>query len=115
MATTIRKTAYLASTALGLSLLSYSAQANPSLPNLTNLDFTSYSGSAPKDAFTSVNPDGWTGGTGLIAIDSPTAGNQAADAKNGQIQTYGNPTGSVPGNYVQADGNPNSKAVSTTP
>jgi hypothetical protein len=48
----------------------------------------------------------WQGGGGLIAIDSPTAGNQATDATHGVLATYGNPIGMVPGNYVQADGNP---------
>lgn len=44
--------------------------ANPVLPNLTNLNFQTYSGTNPKDCFTCVNPAGWSGGTGLIFIDS---------------------------------------------
>ena len=45
------------------------AQANP-LPNLTNLDFENYTGATPKNCFTCVAPTGWTGGGGLIYIDS---------------------------------------------
>jgi hypothetical protein len=79
------------------------AHADP-LPNLTNLDFTQYTGSAPKGPFTSVNPVGWTGGSGLIFIDGPSAAASAAGPV--YLQTYGNPTGAVTGNYVEADGNP---------
>jgi len=86
---------------LGLS----QAMAYDALPNLENLDFTQYSGNAPKDTFTAVNPVGWTGGSGLIYIDSQTYSQSAAGGTNG-IMTYGNPTGSVTGNYVEADGNP---------
>ena len=90
------------------ALLSVGAGAahasNPALPGLTNLDFTQYTGSAPKACFQCVNPVGWTGGSGLIFIASQTGNNQA----HGPIylSTYGNPTGSVSGNYVEADGNP---------
>jgi hypothetical protein len=80
------------------------AQANP-LPNLTNLDFENFSGVAPKNCFTCVAPTGWTGGNGLIYIDSPTAGKDAVSGSGG-IATYADPVGSVPGNYVEADGNP---------
>jgi hypothetical protein len=99
---------YLASTALSLSLVSYAAaQANPALPNLTNLNFAN-TANPPKGSFTFVNPTGWTGGTGLIAIDGQAFGDSAAGSSaGGTIQTYGNPVGSVIGNYVQADGNPN--------
>ena len=97
--------------ALGISAITFSAVAHvahayPTLPGLTNLNFQTYTGSAPKGSFTSVNPTGWTGGTGLISIDSTSAGKQAADAANGTIQTYGNPVGAYSGNYVEADGNP---------
>jgi hypothetical protein len=92
-------------TAVGMSLIASGAwAANPSLPGLQNQNFTQYTGSAPKGSFTSVNPVGWTGGTGLIYIDSPTPPNSAAGPI--YLQTYGNPVGSIPGNYVEADGNP---------
>jgi hypothetical protein len=97
--------ATLASTALTVTLVTYGAQAAPiTLPGLTNLDFTSYTGSAPKAAFSSVGLTGWTGGTGLIFIDAQTPGQDAAGPV--YLTTYGDPSGSVPGNYVEADGNP---------
>ncbi|HTW28450.1 MAG TPA: PEP-CTERM sorting domain-containing protein [Acetobacteraceae bacterium] len=104
-----RRTLYLTSTALGLSLVAYAAQANVvPLPGLTNLDFTSYTGVAPKATFTSVDPTGWYIGTGsnnnLVFIDSPNSPNDAAGPI--YLSTYADPVGSVPGNYVEADGNP---------
>lgn len=88
----------------------YLAHANPLLPGLTNLNFLSYSGTAPKASFTSVNPDGWTGGTGLIFIDTPgDASNPNSACGSIYLSTYGCPsTLAIPGgyNYVEADGNP---------
>ncbi|HEY4172725.1 MAG TPA: PEP-CTERM sorting domain-containing protein [Rhodopila sp.] len=96
---------YLASTALSLSLAAAgTAHAYQALPNLVNLNFTDYTGVAPKAAFTKVDPAGWTGGNGLIFIDGQSAGDSADSTT--YLQTYGNPTGSVSGNYVEADGNP---------
>ncbi|PRC93730.1 PEP-CTERM sorting domain-containing protein [Solimicrobium silvestre] len=89
---------------VGLSALACSAYANPYLPGLTNLDFSSYSGTAPKGYFTNVDPTGWTGGTGLIFIDSTTPGQDAAGPV--YLPTYGDPSPNLPGNYVEADGNP---------
>jgi PEP-CTERM motif len=86
-----------------MSLIASGAWAE-SLPGLVNQNFTQFSGSTPKGPFSQVNPVGWTGGTGLIFIASPTSPNSAAGPIN--ITTYGNPTGSIPGNYVEADGNP---------
>ncbi len=95
--------------AVGLSLATFPAQAT-TLPGLTNLNFLSYSGSAPKGAFTSVNPDGWTGGNGLIFIDTPGGpSNPNSACGSTYLQTYGCPsTLAIPGgyNYVEADGNP---------
>jgi hypothetical protein len=92
------------STVVGaLSLLAGSAYADY-LPGLTNLDFSQYTGSAPKGSFTDVKPVGWTGGTGLIFIDSTTPGQDAAGPV--YLSTYGNPSPNLPGNYVEADGNP---------
>jgi hypothetical protein len=99
-----RKSVYIASTALSLSLVSFAAQAYPALPNLVNQNFTDYTGSAPKGSFTSVNPVGWTGGSGLIFIDGQTP-TTSADSPT-YLQTYANPVGTVSGNYVEADGNP---------
>jgi hypothetical protein len=65
--------------------------------------------SPPKGAFTTVAPTGWSGGNGLIYVDSPTPGQDAispSGASGGGIATYFDPSGSVPGNYVEADGNP---------
>ena len=98
------KTRLKLATLAGLSVLACSAHADPYLPGLTNLDFTQYTGSAPKGAFTSVNPVGWTGGNGLIFIDSTTPSQSAAGPV--YLQTYGNPSPNLPGNYVEADGNP---------
>lgn len=95
---------YLASTALSLSLVAAgAAHAYPALPNLVNLDFSDVQ-NQPKGTFTYVNPTGWTGGNGLIYIDGQSYGESAAGG--GYLPTYGNPTGSVTGNYVEADGNP---------
>jgi hypothetical protein len=93
-----------------LWLLAASANAFPVLPGLTNLNFLSYSGSAPKNSFISVNPSGWTGGNGLIFIDQPgNASNPNSACGSIYLQTYGCPsTLAIPGgyNYVEADGNP---------
>jgi len=87
-----------------------SAQANPALPGLTNLNFLSYTGSAPKAGFTSVNPTGWTGGGGLIFIATPgNSSNPSSGCGSTYLTTYGCPsTLSVPGGYneVEADANP---------
>ncbi len=99
------KLAALGLSAAMLSLLSVSANAYPTLPNLVNLNFQNYTGSAPKGSFTSVNPVGWTGGNGLIYIDSTASFNQSA-AGPVYLTTYGNPAGAYSGNYVEADGNP---------
>lgn len=87
-----------------LQALPISAQADPFLPNLVNLDFTQYNGVAPKAAFTLVNPVGWTGGKGLIFIDSTTPGQTASSPV--YLTTYYSPSPNLFGNYVEADGNP---------
>jgi hypothetical protein len=90
--------------ALCTSSLSVPLRADSFLPNVSNLDFVNYTGAAPKNSFTAVNPVGWTGGTGLIYIDAPGT----AESGNGGIPVYGPfPTNSpAGGNFVQADGNP---------
>ena len=105
MVTTAFRTAILASTAIGLSLAARPAAAYPVLPVGTDLNFNvSATNSAPGTGFTNYAPVGWTGGNGLIYVDAPVAGE---DATSGNVlQTYGAPTGNIPGNYVEADGNP---------
>ncbi len=99
------KLAYIGLPVATISLgLPGSVQADPFLPGLTNLDFSAYTGHAPKDTFQNVNPVGWTGGSGLIFIDSPTAPGQ--NASGAYLDTYGDPLPNLPGNYVEADGNP---------
>ena len=98
MSKTLKKVAFAAA----VSLVAGATQATP-LPGLTNQDFTQYTGAAPKNCFSCVNPVGWTGGTGLIYIDAPGT----ATSTSGGIGVYGPfsdpPTG---GNFVEADGNP---------
>ena len=93
------KTLTKVASAAALSLIACATQATP-LPGLTNQDFTQYTGSAPKNCFSCVNPVGWTGGSGLIYIDAPGT----ATSTTGGIGVYGPfsdpPTG---GNYVPAD------------
>lgn len=97
------------SASIGLAVLamslgvSHAARADY-LPGLTNLNFVDYTGSAPKGAFTDVKPVGWTGGSGLIFIDGTSPGQSSAGPV--YLQTYYNPTPDLPGNYVEADGNP---------
>ncbi len=111
MSRSFRMSAYVAST-IALSLTGYATDANadPALPGLTNLNFLSYSGSTPKNSFSSVNPTGWTGGSGLIFITTPgNAGNTNSACGGTYLTTYGCPsTLAVPGGYneVEADANP---------
>ena len=97
--------------AVGLLVVACSAQAFPVLPNLSNLNFLQYTGSAPKNTFNDVDPGGWTGGNGLIFIDAP--GTSASDPTTAcgptYLSTYGCPSAlAIPGGYnlVEADGNP---------
>ena len=67
MHTAYRRTALIASTALSLSFVAHSAEAFPTLPGLPNLNFTQFTGSAPKNLFSVVKPVGWTGGGDLVS------------------------------------------------
>lgn len=104
------RNAFLAGAAVAaMAAMSLSASAVP-LPGLTNLNFLSYTGVAPKASFTSVNPTGWTGGSGLIFIAKPGDSSNPNSACGGiYLSTYFCPsTLAIPGgyNYVEADGNP---------
>ena len=112
MPTVSRKTSAIGIFAVGFSLLTLPAEADTPLPGLTNLNFLTYTGAAPKNTFVNVNPTGWTGGSGLIYIDTPgnaSNPNSACGVTPGTITTYGCPsTLAIPGGYnlVEADGNP---------
>ena len=84
---------------LGLSVAASAAQANL----VTNGSFKSYSGSAPKNYFTTVKPTGWSGGGNLTFLDAP------GTAANGSyLSVYGPFPNSSPdgGNFVEADAAP---------
>lgn len=90
--------------AAALSLMAFAAQAT-NLP-VQNLTFTQFNpgGTPPKALFSNANPVGWTGGTGLIAIDAPGT---AEDFVNGAYGVAGPfPNAPPGGNFIQADGNP---------
>lgn len=111
MRNALRTSAVIGLFGVGLSLLTIPAQADTPLPNLTNLNFLSYTGDAPKNYFDAVDPVGWTGGSGLIFIDAPGTSNTSSTTACGPtyLQTYGCPsTLAIPGGYneVEADGNP---------
>ena len=99
---------------VGFSFLAVAAQANPALPAY-NLDFTQKTGTNPKDYFTNVKPVGWTFGNGgnLIFVDAPGSPGCATCADGPvYLQVYGPfPNPPVPGNYVEADGNPDFESV----
>ncbi len=96
--------------ALTMGIGADQALADPPLPNLPNLNFLSYTGSAPKNYFTNVNPTGWTGGSNLVFIATPgTSANASSACGSTYLTTYGCPsTLAIPGGYneVEADANP---------
>src|ERR1700693_1375988 len=107
----MRKAFALGFVAIGLSLVTKSALADPALPGLTNLNFLTFTGSAPKNSFTSVDPTGWTGGTGLIFIVAPgtSSSSPATACGTTYLSTWGCPSNlAITGGYneVEADGNP---------
>ncbi len=108
------KAAAIGLPAIAVSLgMANTAHAYPMLPGLTNLNFAS-TANPPKGPFTSVNPSGWTGGNGLIFVDSNTPYFQNGTTDQSAagpvyLTTYGNPSGAITSgsaNYVEADGNP---------
>lgn len=108
MASQLRRSAAAGVSAVALSLgWLCSAQAYPALPGLPNLNFTDYTGLAPKNLFTVVKPVGWAGGSGLVSIDAPGTATQSVQTNGNAYGTWVDP-GAVPNgaNYVQADGNP---------
>jgi hypothetical protein len=111
MSSVLYRSFVIGTLAASVSLLAPPAHANPALPNLTNLNFLSYTGAAPKNTFNNVNPVGWTGGSGLIFIDAPGTSTSDPTTACGPtyLTTYSCPsTLAIPGgyNYVEADGNP---------
>jgi hypothetical protein len=100
-------------TALSLAVMAFlaiPAQALPLLPVL-NPNFATYSGSAPKNVFSTVAPTNWSqtgGGSNLVFVDGPGT----ATSSTGGYAVWGPfnnpPTG---GNFIQADGNPNYERV----
>ena len=111
MRSVLRKSCAFGFFAIGLSLMTNSAEADTPLPGLTNLNFLTYTGSAPKNEFTTVNPTGWTGGNGLIFITAPGTSTSSPTSACGStyLSTYGCPsTLAISGGYneVEADGNP---------
>ena len=91
-----------ASLALGVCQIAQAA-----VLSVTNGEFTSYTGpGAPgennNDYFTQVNPTNWSGGSGLIFVT-----NNAALNAGYYLNVYGPyPAAPLPGNFVEADGNP---------
>ena len=113
MRSALRKSAVTGFIGVGLSLLTIPAQADPPLPGLTNLNFLTQNpgGTPTKSPFTSFDPTGWTGGNGLIYIDSPGTSTTSPSTACGTtyLSTWGCPsTLAIPGGYneVEADGNP---------
>lgn len=95
--------------AFGVSLFTQVGQAS-TLP-ITNSEFTSYTGSAPKGYFSAVAPTGWTLGssnyTNLVFVDAP-----GTEANGSYLSVYGPfPNSPAAGNIVEADGNPNYEGV----
>jgi PEP-CTERM motif-containing protein len=110
MSRILQKTFAVGLFAVGLPLAIQPVLADPVLPNLTNLNFLS-TVNPPKASFGTVDPTGWTGGTGLIFIDAPGTSNTSPVTACGPtyLQTYGCPsTLAIHGGYneVEADGNP---------
>jgi hypothetical protein len=91
-----------------LSLAAYGGQAAAAVLPVDNLTFTQFNSPSipPKSIFTTANPVGWTGGTGLISIDAPATATQTGAGGNA-YPVYG-PFANPPpgGNFIQADGNP---------
>lgn len=90
--------------AVALALTGYAAHATD-LP-VQNLTFTQFGSPStpPKSLFTDANPVGWTGGTGLIAIDAPGTAEDFVNGAYGVAGPFPNPPPG--GNFIQADGNP---------
>ncbi len=109
MRSRLTRSTAIALTSIGMALGVYSAaHADPILP-VTNLTFSTYSGSAPKNYFSTVNPAGWFRGpvvsTDLVFIDAPNTANVAGGGPN-SYATYLTANPPPGGNFVQADGNP---------
>ena len=105
----LKKMVVLGVSAAALSIVATAASADV-LP-VQNLTFTTFSGPAPKNNFSLVNPANWyrgapAGQSDLVCIDAP--GTATVDVPlNNCYDVYG-PFNNPPpgGNFVQADGNP---------
>jgi PEP-CTERM motif len=110
MTLSLRMPAVIGLTALGLFMVAGPAVATTPLPGLVNLNFLDYTGSAPKDYFTNVDPVGWTGGSSLVFIATPgTSSIPSSGCGSTYLTTYGCPgTLEIKGGYneVEADANP---------
>jgi hypothetical protein len=112
MTNLLRKSILAGASVVALSLLASSAQAAV-LP-VQNLTFSIYSGQAPKNNFSAVNPANWYRGpaannSDLVFIDAPGTATTAISnvyTPNGYAVwgPFANPPSG--GNFVQADGNP---------
>ncbi len=104
---------YYKAAVLGASMLALSigtaGAATIQLP-VQNLTFSNYSGAAPKDYFSTVNPAGWQRGTpvssDLVFIDAPGTATQTGGGPNSYpvFGPFANPPPGGPS--MQADGNP---------
>ncbi|MGA9868415.1 MAG: PEP-CTERM sorting domain-containing protein [Acetobacteraceae bacterium] len=104
----LRTSATVGLSAAALSLMAFAAQATP-LP-VQNLTFSDYSGAAPKDYFSTVDPAGWfrgpVVGDDLVFINAPGTATEYGGGPN-SYPVYGPFLNPPPGgNFVQADGNP---------
>ena len=108
------RSAAIALVSAGMALaVTSAADAGPLI--VQNGTFTSYTGSAPKDYFGTVNPTSWVLGPGgpatsawtgiLVFVDAPgTAGTTGGGPDSyGTFLPTNPPSG---GNFIQADGNP---------
>jgi hypothetical protein len=108
---TLRKSAGIGLTAVGLVLgLACSAQADVVLP-VTNLGFNSFTGTftPPKTLFTTAAPTGWSIGPAAEINNLIGVGNQGSESSSqGVYAVYGTFSNTVPAgtNFYQADGNP---------
>jgi hypothetical protein len=71
---------------------------------VTNGDFESYTGSAPRNYFGNVAPTGWSGGGALTFVEAPGTAHDGSDLS---VYSPFPATSPTSGNFVEADGDPN--------